>query len=282
MGEEPALAHLGGLGEVADGEALEPYLRCDPQRLVEDRGPRCPGPCSCAQISAIVRWWEMGFSACSFGARVLGWGACGSPSSVMPRPARARGPQPRPRSGDVHRSRGRGRRWRGLITRAPGPLRPRPAAPDGRAGVHDRGGGEADPRGVTRRGRPGHCGRAGGVVLPGHPGARRRRVHAVFHRRCRGSSTRATSSPATSPSTTPATRSPRPTRTSTCCCPSSAPWLKASEAVDFARLVRAPRNRAIHDRIYTEAAHGILEGHMNAFPPDAGQSYVRPVDGADL
>ena len=64
--------------------------------------------------------------------------------------------------------------------------------------------------------------------------------------------------------------------------PSSAPWLKASEAVDFARAVKAPRNVAIHDRIYTEAAHGILEGHMNAFLPAAGQSYVRLVDGADL
>ena len=64
--------------------------------------------------------------------------------------------------------------------------------------------------------------------------------------------------------------------------PSSAPWLKASEAVDFARSVKAPRNVAIHDRIYTEAAHKILEGHMNAFLPAAGQSYVRLADGADL
>ena len=64
--------------------------------------------------------------------------------------------------------------------------------------------------------------------------------------------------------------------------PSSAPWLKASEAVDFARSVGAPRNVAIHDRIYTEAAHKILEGHMNAFLPAAGQSYVRLADGADL
>ena len=64
--------------------------------------------------------------------------------------------------------------------------------------------------------------------------------------------------------------------------PSSAPWLKASEAVDFARAVKAPRNVAIHDRIYTEAAHGILEGHMNAFLPAAGQSYVRLADGFDL
>ena len=64
--------------------------------------------------------------------------------------------------------------------------------------------------------------------------------------------------------------------------PSSAPWLKASEAVDFARSVGAPRNLAIHDRIYTEAAHRILEGHMNAFLPEAGQAYVRLPDGADL
>ena len=64
--------------------------------------------------------------------------------------------------------------------------------------------------------------------------------------------------------------------------PSSAPWLKASEAVDFARAVKAPRNVAIHDRIYTEVAHGILEGHMNAFLPAAGQSYVRLADGVDL
>jgi L-ascorbate metabolism protein UlaG (beta-lactamase superfamily) len=64
--------------------------------------------------------------------------------------------------------------------------------------------------------------------------------------------------------------------------PSSAPWLKASEAVDFARAVKAPRNLAIHDRIYTEAAHGILEQHMNAFLPQEGLEYVRRADGEDL
>lgn len=63
--------------------------------------------------------------------------------------------------------------------------------------------------------------------------------------------------------------------------PSSAPWLKVSEAVDFARAVGAPRNLAIHDRIYTEAAHGILEGHMGRLLAD-GQSYLRRPDGADL
>jgi L-ascorbate metabolism protein UlaG (beta-lactamase superfamily) len=64
--------------------------------------------------------------------------------------------------------------------------------------------------------------------------------------------------------------------------PSSAPWLKASEAVEFARAVKAPRNLAIHDRIYTEAAHGILEIQMNAFLPAEGLEYVRRADGADL
>ena len=64
--------------------------------------------------------------------------------------------------------------------------------------------------------------------------------------------------------------------------PSSAPWLKASEAVDFARAVKAPQHVAIHDRIYTEAAHGGLEQHMNAFLPREGLTYVRLADGQDL
>lgn len=64
--------------------------------------------------------------------------------------------------------------------------------------------------------------------------------------------------------------------------PSSAPWLKASEAVDFAREVGAPRNLAIHDRIYTDAAHQILAGHMRHFLEPAGQEYLRLADGEDL
>lgn len=63
--------------------------------------------------------------------------------------------------------------------------------------------------------------------------------------------------------------------------PSSAPWLKVSEAIDFARAVGAPTNLAIHDRIYTEAAHGMLEGHMGRLLGD-GQEYVRRADGEDL
>ncbi|GAB2872277.1 MBL fold metallo-hydrolase [Nocardioides pacificus] len=64
--------------------------------------------------------------------------------------------------------------------------------------------------------------------------------------------------------------------------PVSAPWLKASEAIDFAREVGAPRNLAIHDRVYSEAGLGIIDGHMDKFLPAAGQEYVRLPDGADL
>jgi L-ascorbate metabolism protein UlaG (beta-lactamase superfamily) len=64
--------------------------------------------------------------------------------------------------------------------------------------------------------------------------------------------------------------------------PSSAPWLKASEAIDFVRAVGAPRNLAIHDRIYTEAAHRILASQMNGFLAGTGAEYLRIPDGADL
>ena len=61
----------------------------------------------------------------------------------------------------------------------------------------------------------------------------------------------------------------------------SAPWIKVSEAVDFARLVGAPRNLAIHDRIYSEAGLNIVDGHLGRLLPES-QSYVRLADGADL
>jgi L-ascorbate metabolism protein UlaG (beta-lactamase superfamily) len=64
--------------------------------------------------------------------------------------------------------------------------------------------------------------------------------------------------------------------------PVSAPWLKASEAIDFARAVGAPRNVAIHDRIYSEVGLGFIETHMSAFLPKEGLSYVRLQDGEDL
>jgi L-ascorbate metabolism protein UlaG (beta-lactamase superfamily) len=66
------------------------------------------------------------------------------------------------------------------------------------------------------------------------------------------------------------------------CVPVCAPWMRASEGVDFARTVRAPRNLAIHDRVYSEAGLGIVDGHMNAFLPKEGLAYARIADGVDL
>ncbi len=65
------------------------------------------------------------------------------------------------------------------------------------------------------------------------------------------------------------------------CAPVSAPWLKASEAVDFAREVGAPRNLAIHDRIYSEAGLRVVDGHFARLLPET-QSYVRLAEGQDL
>lgn len=64
--------------------------------------------------------------------------------------------------------------------------------------------------------------------------------------------------------------------------PVSAPWLKVSEAIDFARDVGAPVNLAIHDRVYSEAGLGIVDGHLERFLAPAGQRYTRIPDGADL
>ncbi len=63
--------------------------------------------------------------------------------------------------------------------------------------------------------------------------------------------------------------------------PVSAPWLKVSEAVDFVRAVGAPRNLAIHDRVYSEVALGMVDSHMGNLLP-AGLEFVRLPDGADL
>lgn len=61
----------------------------------------------------------------------------------------------------------------------------------------------------------------------------------------------------------------------------SAPWMRAAEAVDFARLVGAPRNLAIHDRVYSEAGLGIVDGHLGRLLPES-QAYTRLSDGGDL
>lgn len=63
--------------------------------------------------------------------------------------------------------------------------------------------------------------------------------------------------------------------------PVSAPWLKVAEAVDFAREVAAPRNLAIHDRVYSEAGLAIIDGHLERLLAE-GQSFTRLPDGSDL
>jgi L-ascorbate metabolism protein UlaG (beta-lactamase superfamily) len=65
------------------------------------------------------------------------------------------------------------------------------------------------------------------------------------------------------------------------CAPVSAPWLKASEAVDFARAVGAPRNLAVHDKVYSPEGLGIVDGHFQRLLAEH-QSYVRLAEGADL
>ena len=65
------------------------------------------------------------------------------------------------------------------------------------------------------------------------------------------------------------------------CLPVSAPWMRASEAVEFARGVKAPRNIAIHDRIYSEAGLRIVDGQYGLLLPETS-SYARLPDGADL
>ena len=66
------------------------------------------------------------------------------------------------------------------------------------------------------------------------------------------------------------------------CAPVSAPWLKASEAVDFARAVGAPTSLAIHDRVYSDLGLGVIDHLMGSFLPAAGQEYRRIASGEDL
>lgn len=64
--------------------------------------------------------------------------------------------------------------------------------------------------------------------------------------------------------------------------PVCAPWMKVAEGIDFARSVGAPRNVAIHDRVYSDAGLGIADGHFGRFLGAAGLDYVRLPDGTDL
>ena len=64
--------------------------------------------------------------------------------------------------------------------------------------------------------------------------------------------------------------------------PVSAPWLKASECIDFARDSRAPRLVAIHDKIYSDLGLGFLGSLLGGLLDEQQQSYVRIEPGQDL
>ena len=64
--------------------------------------------------------------------------------------------------------------------------------------------------------------------------------------------------------------------------PVSAPWLKVSEAIDYARDVGAPRSLAIHDAVYSETGLGIIDGHLKRFLAANDQEYVRLEAGEEL
>lgn len=64
--------------------------------------------------------------------------------------------------------------------------------------------------------------------------------------------------------------------------PVCAPWMRASEGVDFARAVGAARNVAIHDRVYSAEGLAIVDGQFGRLLGARGLDYVRLPDGADL
>ena len=64
--------------------------------------------------------------------------------------------------------------------------------------------------------------------------------------------------------------------------PVSAPWLKVSEAIDYARAVGAPRSVAIHDAIYSEAGLGIVGGQLERLLAPTNQNYLRLTAGQEL
>jgi L-ascorbate metabolism protein UlaG (beta-lactamase superfamily) len=64
--------------------------------------------------------------------------------------------------------------------------------------------------------------------------------------------------------------------------PVSAPWLKVSECIDYARDVGAPRSLAIHDAVYSEAGLGIVDTHVARFLAPREQEYVRLGAGQEL
>jgi L-ascorbate metabolism protein UlaG (beta-lactamase superfamily) len=64
--------------------------------------------------------------------------------------------------------------------------------------------------------------------------------------------------------------------------PVSAPWLKISECIDFARDVGAARSVAIHDAIYSEVGLGVVAAQLDRFLGEREQTYTRLESGQDL
>ncbi|HZZ96172.1 MAG TPA: MBL fold metallo-hydrolase [Jatrophihabitantaceae bacterium] len=66
--------------------------------------------------------------------------------------------------------------------------------------------------------------------------------------------------------------------------PSNAPWSKASEVIDFAIAVRAPRVHQIHDSLVTDVYAGMVEGHLGriAGPHGVQFQHLRPKETVTL
>lgn len=64
--------------------------------------------------------------------------------------------------------------------------------------------------------------------------------------------------------------------------PVSAPWLKVSECIDYARAVRAPRNLGIHDAIYSEVGHQVVGGQLSSFLEPLEATYARVGGGEEF
>lgn len=56
--------------------------------------------------------------------------------------------------------------------------------------------------------------------------------------------------------------------------PTSAPWCKASEVIDFAVSVRAPRAVQVHDSLVTPVYAGIVEGHLQRIATPFGVEFT--------
>ena len=64
--------------------------------------------------------------------------------------------------------------------------------------------------------------------------------------------------------------------------PVSAPWLKVSECIDYARAIGAARSIAIHDAVYSEAGLGIVDGHLARFLAPLEKEYARLHPGEEI